>query len=62
MLEKKTKINMLKLKVKFQETENNYLKNEINYEQALTDSILKPNSNLLKQQCCHFQQHKQIYR
>ena len=42
----KDKINMLKLKVKFQETENNSFKNEINYKQALIDSILKPNSNL----------------
>ena len=42
----KDKINMLKLKVKFQETENNSFKNEINYKQALIDSILKPNSDL----------------
>ena len=42
----KDKINMLKLKVIFQETENNSFKNELNYKQALIDSILKPNSNL----------------
>ena len=37
---------MLKLKVKFQERENNSFKNEINYKQALIDLILKPNTQI----------------
>ena len=42
----------LKEKIKFLESEYNFLKNDINIKQKAIDSILEHNSNLLNHQCC----------
>ena len=48
----KDKVMSLKEKIKFLESENSFLKNEINIKQKVIDSILEQNSNLLHYQCC----------
>ena len=42
----------LKEKIKFLESENSFLKSDINIKQKVIDSILEHNSNLLNHQCC----------
>ena len=49
---KKDEVMSLKEKIKFLESENSFLKNDINIKQKVIDSILKHNSNLLNHQCC----------
>ena len=39
-------------KIKFLESENSFLKSDINFKQKVIDSILEQNSNLLNYQCC----------
>ena len=43
---------LLKEKIKFLESENSFLKSDINIEQKVIGSILEHNSNLLNHQCC----------
>ena len=49
---KKDEVMSLKEKIKFLESENSFLKNDINIKQKVIDSILEHNSNLLNHQCC----------
>ena len=49
---KRDKVMSLKEKIKFLESENSFLKTDINIKQKVTDSILEHNSNLLNYQCC----------
>ena len=42
----------IKEKIKFLESENSFLKSDINIKQKVIDSILEHNSNLLNHQCC----------
>ena len=49
---KKDEVMSLKEKIKFLESENSFLKNDINIKQKVIDSILEHNSNLLNYQCC----------
>ena len=49
----KGEVLLLKEKIKFLESENNFLKSDIiNIKQKVIDSILEHNSNLLNRQCC----------
>ena len=41
-----------KEKIKFLESENSFLKSDINIKQKVIDSILEHNSILLHHQCC----------
>ena len=43
---------LLKEKIKFLESENSFLKIDINIKQKVIDSICKHNSILLNNQCC----------
>ena len=49
---KKDEVMSLKQKIKFLESQNSFLTNDINIKQKVTDSILEHNSNLLNYQCC----------
>ena len=49
---KKDEVMSLKEKIKFLESENSFLKNDINIKQKVIDSVLEHNSNLLNYQCC----------
>ena len=49
---KKDEVMSHKEKIKFLESENSFLKNDINIKQRVIDSILEHNSNLLNYQCC----------
>ena len=49
---KKDEVLLLKEKIKFLESENSFLKSDINIKQKVTDSIFEHNSNLLNHQCC----------
>ena len=49
---KKDEVLLLKEKIMFLESENSFLKSDINIKQKVTDSILEHNSNLLNHQCC----------
>ena len=49
---KKDEVLLLKEKLKFLESENSFLKSDINIKQKVIDSILEHNSNLLNHQCC----------
>ena len=49
---KKDEVMSLKERIKFLESENSFLKNDINIKQKVIDSILEHNSNLLNYQCC----------
>ena len=44
--------NVAKEKIKFLESENSFLKSDINIKQKMIDSILELNSHLLNHQCC----------
>ena len=50
--DKKDEVLLLKEKIKFLESENSFLKSDINIKQKVIDSILEHNSNLLNHQCC----------
>ena len=43
---------LLKEKINFLESENSFLKSDINIKQKVIDSILEHNSILLHHQCC----------
>ena len=49
---KKDEVLLLTEKIKFLESENSFLKSDINIKQKVIDSILEHNSNLLNHQCC----------
>ena len=49
---KKDEVLLLKEKTKLLESENSFLKSDINIEQKVIDSILEHNSKLLNHQCC----------
>ena len=49
---KKDEVLLLKEKIKFLESENSFLKSDINIKQKVIDSILEHNFNLLNHQCC----------
>ena len=49
---KKDEVMSLKEKIKIFESENSFLKNDINIKRKVIDSILEHNSNLLNYQCC----------
>ena len=49
---KKDEVLLLKEKIMFLESENSFLKSDINIKQKVIDSILEHNSNFLNHQCC----------
>ena len=49
---KKDQVMLLKEKINFLESENSFLKSDINIKQKVIDSILEHNSILLHHQCC----------
>ena len=49
---KKDQVMLLKEKINFLESENSFLKSDINIKQKVIDSILEQNSILLHHQCC----------
>ena len=50
--DEKEEVLLLKEKIKFLESENSFLKSDININQKVIDLILEHNSNLLNHQCC----------
>ena len=49
---KKDEVLLLKEKIKFRESENSFLKSDIDIKLKVIDSIPEHNSNLLNHQCC----------